>query len=139
MLNALNFEKALRKYARAGVIEQSKELLTKLGKLGAALTVSEAAQLLYLCCGVSDKERARSAVAMQREDTTAGRAVRALEKLLEKPDMINESGVPTSVIRDVGREYRNKKTPGYINGKPIQVRGGSSTRWKPHAESYEVR
>lgn len=133
--------KALRKYVRADVITASMTLMQKLGRAQGDLSQRETAEAIYLACGVQDKERARAAVSMERDDTTAGRAVRELERLLLLPDSRNESGVPTNVVRDLSRHYRGKAAavrPGYIDGQQIQVRGGATAGWSSVASSYVV-
>lgn len=127
----------LRKYARGSVIDKSLDLMRKLGKVeGDGLSHRETAELIYLSCGVSDKERTRAAVTMLRDNTTAGRAVLEIMRLLTAPDGNNESGIPSSVLRDISRYFRGVSAPGYYNNQRIQVRGGSNHDWTAHAAGY---
>lgn len=127
---------ALRKYVRSSVLDHSIEIMQKLGRAEDGLTHREVAELVYLSCGVGDDVRARTAVEMERDNTTAGRAVLEIMRLLLEPDGSNESGIPTSVLRDLSRSFHGRTAPGYFNGKQIQVRGGGGRNWTPHAASY---
>lgn len=130
--------RALRKYVQPEAIEASMSLLFKLGRAKGELSQREVAEVIYLACGVQQQERARAAVSMQRDDTTAGRAVKEVERLLTLPDSRNESGIPTSVMRDLSRHYRGKvkpSAPGYIDGERIHVRGGATHDWRSIANS----
>ena len=133
---------ALRKYVQPEVLQTTLDLLWKLGRAQGDLSQREVAEVIYLACGVQHAERARAAVSMERDDTTAGRAVKEVERLLTLPDSRNESGIPTSVMRDLSRHYRGKvkpSTPGYINGQRIHVRGGATRDWRNIAANYVVR
>ena len=75
---------------------------------------------------------------MDRPSTIACRAVNEIEGMLLSPDGVNESGVPTNVLRDLSRLYRGVKSQGYVDGKPIQVRGGAALNWSLHARHYPM-
>lgn len=128
----------LKRYARKDVLEVCLKLMRKLGVTDDTLTQRQAAQLIYLTCGVSEKERTKSALNMDRPSTIACRAVNEIESMLLSPDGVNESGVPTNVLRDLSRLYRGVKSQGYVDGKPIQVRGGAALNWRLHARHYTM-
>lgn len=130
---------ALRKYVRSSVLDHSIEIMQKLGRAEDGLTHREVAELVYLACGVGDDVRARTAVEMERDNTTAGRAVLEIMRLLDDPNGSNESGIPSGLLRDVSRQYRGVTAPGYYNGRQIQVRGGARHGWSPHAAGYVIQ
>jgi hypothetical protein len=103
------------------------------------ITQRQAAQLIYLSCAIAERERTRAALKMDRTSTSEYREVNMIEALLLHPDGKNESSVNSNVLRDLSRQYRGVQTPGYIDGKPIQVRGGSSRNWTTHAKHYVRR
>ena len=126
----------LRRYVRKEVLDGCVSLMRKLGMSDELISQRQAAQLIYLSCAVSDRERTRAALKMDRSRTIEYRAVNEIEAMLLHPEVKNETGVSTNVLRDLSRQYRGVQTPGYIDGKPIQVRGGSSRNWTTHAKHY---
>ena len=54
--------------------------------------------------------------------------------------------MPTAMLREVSKQFSkqndkcrsNVSTPGFLNGKHIQVRGGATTDWTRHASGYVI-
>jgi len=128
----------LRRYVRKDVLEVCVKLMRKLGVDDDCLTQRQAAQLIYLACGVAETERTKAALNMDRPNTTAYRAVNEIEAFLLSPDRANESSVATNVLRDLSRQYRDVKPQQYVDGKAIQVRGGATRNWSLHAKNYTL-
>ena len=139
MVSIETMHRALRKYVREEVIDTCLRLMRKVGRAEFELSQREAAELIYLSCGICDKERTRSVLHLDRENSTAFRAVDMIEALLLSPERHNESGIPTNVLRDLSRQYRGQEAPGYVDGRRIQVRGGASLGWTAEPKSYEVQ
>jgi hypothetical protein len=131
--------KGLRRYVRKEVLDGCVSLMRKLDMSEDLITQRQAAQLIYLSCAIAERERTRAALKMDRTSTSEYREVNMIEALLLHPDGKNESSVNSNVLRDLSRQYRGVQTPGYIDGKPIQVRGGSSRNWTTHAKHYVRR
>lgn len=138
MSDVTTISRALRKYVRQEVLDKSVDLLRKLRDVEEALTQRQTAELVYLACGASGSERTRAALKMDRPRTTEYTAVNVIEGLLLDPDGENDSPIPTSVLRDVSRQYRGIVAPGYHEGKRIEVRGGGRLGWTLHASKYVI-
>lgn len=144
--NAQTVERIVRKYASAESVDHSLQLLRKLGKASGALTHREAAELVYLACGTVDDTRARHAVAMERSNTAAGTVVATLERQLRSGHYVELDSMPTAMLREVSKQFSkqndksrsNVSTPGFLDGKHIQVRGGATTDWTRHASGYVI-
>lgn len=128
---------ALRKYARAEVIEASFKLLEKLGQSREELTSYEVAKAIYLACSVQEKQRTLAALAIQRKDSSESLEVQAIESKLLAPDISVDCGVPTSVMRDLSRLYfghAELDAKGHAEG--VNVRGGATRNWVRIAMDY---
>ena len=139
-------QRILHKYTSRESVTNSLQILRKLGLAESNLSYREAAELVYLACGNADATRARNALAMARTNTPAGSIVRSLEKQMRSGVMMDMDGMPTAMLREVAGEFRkttrksssNASTPGYMDGRAIQVRGGATAEWKRHAAAYVI-
>lgn len=73
-----------------------------------------------------------------------GNATTTQDPVLRSGDGPTVDQFPGRMIKELvaqfqARQEYNAATPGYVDGQPIQVRGGASKDWQTHAKAYVIR
>ncbi len=132
-------ERILRKYTSAENVTTSIGIMRKLGKVGGSVTHRQAAQLAYLACSNESHQRTRNALAMERDNTLQAAVVNSLKRQIQSGHSSPSGTVPADLVKELAGAFSTRNnTPGYVDGKRIEVRGGAHRDWSLYPSNYVV-